>query len=215
MGAKTWMLVYGDGDVAATLRSDLPLDREATDNLVQKLFPDEKLEPIEDGDLSYTCPTNKMIFAGCFGGVSVVAAKEFGGDYPSKIAPRFIDESLGGVIYSHAMHSVVDWLAFSKWEKGKLVRSLSISPDDGVIEDIGERLDFEIAYWQGAHPAVDPEEVGEATYPLPFHPLELGEEALKHFFGYQLEGYADENLLEPETIPLAGYRRLKPWWKFW
>ncbi|MGW3628080.1 DUF6928 family protein, partial [Streptomyces sp. NPDC000880] len=29
------------------------------------------------------------------------------------------------------MHSVVDWLAFAVWEDGRLIRSLSLSPDDG------------------------------------------------------------------------------------
>jgi hypothetical protein len=69
-------------------------------------------------------------------------------------------------------------------------------------------------------PAVEPD-----GCPLPFHPLELGEEALREFFGFQLEGFVDETLLEPEDIGMlcfddpgkaleaAGSRR--PWGKFW
>jgi len=215
MGAKTWMLVYSDGDVSEKLKQNSVLDRDATDKLVQKLFPNEKLEHIEDGDLSYTCPPNKEIYAGCFDGVSILAAKELGGDYPSKLDRKFIDNANSKFIYLHAMHSVVDWLAFGKWEDGKLVRALSLSPDSGVIEDLGTKLPFEISYWEGSHPAIDPEEDDDEEYPLPFHPLELGEEVLKAFFGYQLEGYIDENLLEPESIPLVGYKRNKSWWKFW
>ena len=48
-------------------------------------FQTEKLEPIGDGDLSYTCPPDNEVHIGCFPGVSVVAAKEFGIDYPSKL----------------------------------------------------------------------------------------------------------------------------------
>ena len=93
-----------------------------------------------------------------------------------------------------------------------------------MIEDIGERLAFELPYWDGEHPAVDPEEEPDG-YPLPFHPLELGEQALREFFGFQLEGSVDVKLLEPErihmlrfddpdkaTTPAAGE---KAWWKFW
>jgi len=53
-------------------------------------------------------------------------------------------------------------------------------------------------------------------YPFPFHPLDLGEEALKDRFGYQLEGVIDASLLEPESIPLVRYKRSgASWWKFW
>lgn len=54
------------------------------------------------------------------------------------------------------------------------------------------------------------------AYPFPFHPLELGEAALKDRFGYQLEGQIDASLLDPESIPLIRYKRSRsPWWKFW
>ena len=45
---------------------------------------------------------------------------------------------------------------------------------------------------------LDPEE-DPASYPFPFHPLELGEAALQAMFGYQLEGYLASSLLEPES----------------
>jgi hypothetical protein len=86
-----------------------------------------------------------------------------------------------------------------------------LSPDDDIIEDIGVRLPFEESYWNGEHPAEDPDEelAEEERYPLPFHPLELGEAALREFFGYQLEGYVDLELLRPETVPLLRFRRSK------
>lgn len=214
MGAKTWMLVYSNGDPSASLKENTSLDKKATARLIEKLFPEEKLESIEAGNLSYTNPPDDVIYAGCFGDVSVIAAKEFAGDYPSKVDSRFIDTSLGKVIHLHAMHSSVDWFAFAKWENGRLIRALSLSPETDVLEDIGERLEFEVDYWEGKYPAVDPEDE-EDEYPFVFHPLDLGEAALKSFFGYQLEGCADNLLLEAEEISLLGYRRLgaKPWWK--
>jgi hypothetical protein len=112
------------------------------------------------------------------------------------------------------MHSAVDWFAFAIWERGELVRSLSLSPEYGVMEDIGQHLPFEAPYWAGELPVKVEED--EVPYPFPFHPLELGEAVLKDQFGYQLEGYVDPSLLEPESIPLLRYRRARSaWWKLW
>jgi hypothetical protein len=214
MGAKTWMLVYADRDAREALRGRPQLDRDATSKLAADLFPGEQLDPLDDGDLSYTCPPSDELCIGCFPGVSVVAAKEFGIDYPSRLLPRFITAGASGTISLHAMHSVVDWFAYAQWRNGNLLRSLSLSPDSGILEDIGPRLPFEEPYWSGQHPAVEDEE-DEDAYPFPFHPLELGEAALQELFGYQLEGLADPTLLQPETIPLVRYRRTRSRWKFW
>ncbi len=88
---------------------------------------------------------------------------------------------------------------------------MSLSPDSGIIENIGNKLSFEIPYWNGEHPAVDPED----GYPFKFHSLELGEAALKYFFSYVLEGMIDETLIEPEEIPLLRFKRTKQRWKIW
>jgi hypothetical protein len=107
----------------------------------------------------------------------VVAAREFGVDCPSQLDPSFLAAAIAPRVYLHAI-TVVDWFAYAVRQDGRLVRSLSLSPDDGVIEDIGPRLPFEEPYWSGQHAAVDPEEEPEG-YPFPFHPLDLGEAALR------------------------------------
>jgi hypothetical protein len=203
MGAKTWMLVCADGYARETLRARPALDRQATEALARRLFPSEKLTPLEDGSLDSTNPDDDEIVIGCFPGVSVIAAKEFAIDYPSQLASRFVEAGTPGTIHLHAMHSVVDWFAFAVWRSGRLERSLSLSPDSGVLEDIGTKMAFERAYWAGEHPAVDPDE----EYAFPFHPLDLAEAALAEFFGYQLEGFIDENMLEPDEIALMRYKR--------
>lgn len=212
MGAKTWMLVYANVSVAEALKGGPPLDREATLKLAHNLFPKHKLKPIGDGDLSYTCPPDDEVHIGCFPGVSVLAAKEFGIDYPSKLPQPFLAAGEVGTVYLHAMHSVVDWFAYAQWTNGRLVRSLSLSPDSGILEDMGQRLPFEEPFWLGQHPATDDP---EDDYPFPFHPLELGEATLKELFGYQLEGFIDSALLEPESIPLVKYKRSSSRWKLW
>jgi hypothetical protein len=217
MGAKTCMLVYADGNVGELLKSNPPLDREASVALVKKLFPSEKLQPIEDGNLAYTSPPNDEIRVGCFPGVSIIAADEFAIE-PSQLASNFLAEGSGKTVYLHVMHSVVDLLVFGVWTDGKLTRSLGLSPESGIMEDIGPRLPFEQPYWTGERPLVMDDE--DFEYPFPFHTLEMGETALLEFFGYQLEGTSyDENdpLFDPETIPLLCFKRVKekPWWKLW
>jgi hypothetical protein len=197
------------------LRAHPALDRPAAEALARRLFPGETLEAIDgDGSLSMTCPPDDEVHVGCFPGVSVVAAREFGIDRPSRLPRRFLEGVPGATVYLHAMHSVVDWFAYASWANGTLRRSLSVSPDGGILEDLGEREPFEAPYWAGERPAVDPEEE-EEPYPLPFHPLELGEAALLSLFGYQLEGEVTPDALDPERIPLLRFKRRKSRWRFW
>ncbi len=214
MGAKTWMLIHSDGDLRDALRSGSALDPNATLALVSKLFPKQQFKYVGQGDLSYTNPPKTEVHAGCFPGFSVVAAMDYAVDYPSRLPPNLLEHARQGVAYLHAMHSVVDWFAFAIWKEGKLRRSLSLSPDSGVMEDIGDHLPFEIPFWEGEHPAIDPGD-DPADYPLPFHPLDLGDAALRALFGYQLEGYIDDTLLKPENVPLMRFRRSKSLWRFW
>lgn len=215
MGAKTWMLVYADQDARSALSPQARLDRDRTIKFARMLFAGETLTPTEDGTLLDVSPPDDEIVIGCFPGVTVVAAKEFAVDRPSTLARRYIDAGGRGQVTLHAMHSVVDWVAFARWSDGKLSRSLSLSPESGVVEDIGAKLPFEQAFWAGEHPAVDPEE--DEQYPLPFHPLELGEAALNALFGFELEGQMMSTLFDPEAVPLMRFRRSKarPWWRVW
>ncbi|WP_432705771.1 DUF6928 family protein [Amycolatopsis taiwanensis] len=51
---------------------------------------------------------------------------------------------------------------------------MSLNPEFGVIEDIGD-LSFEVPFWEGEHSV--------PGYGLPFRPIDLGNEALREFFG--------------------------------
>jgi hypothetical protein len=114
----------------------------------------------------------------------------------------------------HGMYSAVDAFVFGLWRDGVLLRWLSLAPDGGIVCDIGERLPFELPYWDGLH-AVEVDE-GEAAYPLPFHPLDLGEAALREYFGYQMQGSVDPSLLDAWTIPMLRYDKSpRRWWAFW
>jgi hypothetical protein len=207
------MLVTCDGNPREILKSKPVLDREATAALATALFPSEKLKPLEDASLIDTSPPDNVLVIGAFPRLTIIAAKEFGIDYPSRLPDFFLHAAQRQSAYLHAMHSVVDWFAFAVWKDGQLQRSLSLSPDSGILEDIGDKLPFETPYWAGEHPAVDPGE-DPSGYPFIFHPLDLGEAALLAFFGYQMEGMAADWDFMPEDVTLLRFKRSKSWWKF-
>jgi len=106
----------------------------------------------------------------------------------------------------HGMHSVVDWLCFAVWEDGRLIRSLSLSPDGGIQENIGEPFAFELPYWAGEHPVEPvPGWPDHGPYPLAFHPLEMGEEALRSLFGFVVEGYQSPEDIDAFGVHLHGF----------
>ncbi|MFJ7019687.1 DUF6928 family protein [Streptomyces sp. NPDC101117] len=110
--------------------------------------------------------------------------------------------SAGRRLVLHAMHSVVDWLAFAVWEDGSLVRSMSLSPDSGIIENIGEPLPFELPYWAGDRPA--------DVIPWPFHPLELSEDALRALCGFIQEGRPQPDDVDADNLRLHGFQVRDP-----
>ena len=217
MGAKTSMIVCSERPPIDVFKASPTLDRAMSMDLAARLFPNCLFEPLDDGSLNDTFPEDDEVLVGCLDGVSVVAAPEFGLDRPSELSANVFDVFPTGRVYLHAMHSVVDWAAFAVWENKVLLRSLSLSPENGILEQKGARLPFEEPYWGGAHALESAE-----SYPFPFHPLELAETALFSFCGYKLEGDLSIVAFDPESIPLVRLKRLKsqakknrPWWKLW
>jgi len=104
------------------------------------------------------------------------------------------------------MHSVSDWLGYAVWQDGVLLRSLSLSPDSGITEDIGAPLPFEASFWAGEHPVASRLFPGRPPYPLPFHPLELGEAALLELAGFTVEGRPADYLIDPGAVRLISYK---------
>ncbi len=203
MGAKTAMLVASDGAAAAALQDTAGGDPARAAALIRRLLPGYDIgpdgeEPWELADAVY--PTDGTTCVLSVPGLDVVCDRRLALGHPSQMPEHIVAASAGRRLYLHAMHSVVDWLAFAVWEDGRLVRSLSLAPDDGILEDIGDRLPFELPYWAGAYPvAPDPSHEDEEPYPLPFHPLDLGERAMLEFFGFGVEGCMAEDAPE-ETV---------------
>jgi hypothetical protein len=208
MGAKDWMLLYAQGEVASVLRSAPSLDRDATRALIARLYPVHRITEIDDGNLAEDAnPPAGHVYAACVPGLTVVCTDEITDlGRPSQLDERFIEDAGGRTVYLHAMHSVVDWFAYAIWAgDGTLTRSLDVSPGAGVVENLGTPPPFEVPYWAGEHPVEDDEDGDEEPYPFAFHPLEMGEDALRHLFGFNYEGHYLPDDPDLERFVLAGF----------
>jgi len=206
MGAKTAILAYADGDAREVLQGRPTLDRAAALDLVGRVLPGWRVEQVFDGSLEDGYREEGVANVGCFPGLELLCHRSVQVERPSQLDRHLVEASAGRRLYLHAMHSMVDWLAFALWEDTRLVRSLSVWPDGGVVESIGEPLAFEAPFWAGEHAEeVDPDP-DEPPYPLPFGPLHLGEEALRSFFGFVYEGEPQPGDIEPSEVALVGVR---------
>jgi hypothetical protein len=216
MGAKTAILAFTDGDIRPALRGATRSDLGEAEALVRRVHQDYvargyTVETIGDSSLDDCYPPDDIACATILAGAELLCDQRFMLDSPSQLPEHILSLGEGRRVILHAMHSVVDWLAFAVWEDGTLVRSLSLSPDSGIIENIGEPYDFELPYWAGEH-AVEPIPgwPSQEPYPLPFHPLELGEDALRALFGFVIEGYPDPDDITADEVHMHEFRVSDP-----
>ncbi|GID29354.1 DUF6928 family protein [Paractinoplanes brasiliensis] len=209
MGAKTAILAFTDGDLRQVLPGPAAPDPGPAEALLHKIFPGYAVTPAGVSTLDVTYPPEDVAHVAVLAGAELVCDQRLVLDRPSELPEHLIEAGAGRRIVLHGMHSVVDWLGFAVWEDGKLVRSLSLSPDGGIEENIGEPYEFERPYWAGEHP-VEPMFPDQGPYPLPFHPLELGEEALRALFGFTIEGRREPADIDPDDVPVHVFRVTDP-----
>ncbi|MEU8892801.1 hypothetical protein [Streptomyces sp. NPDC048442] len=201
MGSKASLLAFARETPRAALRPGLVADEAEARLLVSEVLALEGVEPagprVLDGAVR---PELGMVCAGRFADVDVLTSQDLGRARPSELA-EYIPRSAHPRAFAVAMDSAVDWMGFALWEHGTLVRSLSLAPDEGIIEQIGNPLPVERDFWAEQHPVVH-----APGYPLPFHPLELGNEVLRVFFGFVLEGRVDDDCFHPEDVTLSAFR---------
>lgn len=202
MGAKTALLAFTDGDLRPALLGATPCDPAEAEAVVRRILPGYGVTPDGDGTLDATYPPDYVTQVAVLAGAEVLCDRRLVLDRPSELPEHLLRAGAGRRIVMHGMHSVVDWLSFAVWEDGRLVRSLSLSPDGGIGENIGEPFAFERPYWDGLHPV---EPAWGRPYPLPFHPLEMGEDALHFLFGFGIEG-GPVNDVDPGSVPMRVFR---------
>ncbi|MGN9784926.1 DUF6928 family protein [Nonomuraea sp. ZG12] len=205
MGVKTAVLVYSDGDPADLLRGTTEPLPDATDALVSELNPQwVRADSSENALVDCLYPRVGLAYAASFSGADVICDRALAIDRPSLLPAHYLQRKVRPRISLHAMNGSSDWFAYAVWENGELIRSLSLDPDRGIVEDIGTPLAFEAPFWAGRHPVVAP---GGGAYPLPFHPAALGAEAaMRALLGFILEGKSSGDDIDPEAIRMIAYR---------
>jgi hypothetical protein len=157
------------------------------------VFPGAELEEIGDQLLADALsPPEQVAYVGCFPGLDLVCSWTIMPDRPSLLDPAILTATERPNAYLHAAHADAGWCAFGVWQAGVLVRACSAGPDDGVLEDLG------------GHQAFDHEFMGDGR--LTGAPYALGQAALHGIFGIGLpaDGHLDD--VDPELIPVVGYR---------
>jgi hypothetical protein len=212
MGAKSALLAFADGDINAALRGASRSTRADAEDLVRRVHPGYGIAPAADGTLAEGIyPPDEITYALALPEVDLVCDRRLTLDRPSTLPGHLLRLGAGRRIILHGMHSGSDWLGFAVWEDGRLVRSLSVSPDGGIGENVGDPYAFELPYRAGERPVKPlagwPD---QGPYPLPFHPLDLGEEALRALVGFVLEGRRDPDDVDPGSVHLHGFRLTDP-----
>jgi hypothetical protein len=212
MGAKTALLAFVDGDLRPALLGATRAARSEVEELVRQVHLGYLVEPDDDTTLDGgVYPPDDVTNATVLAGAELICDRRLVLDRPSELPQHLLAIGAGRRIIMHGMHSVVDWLCFAVWEDGRLIRSLSLSPHSGVVENIGEPYEFERPYWAGEHPVEPvPGWPSEGPYPLPFHPLDLGEEALRELFGFILEGHPYLEDVDADAVHLHSFRVTDP-----
>jgi hypothetical protein len=200
VGWKTAILAYAVGNPADCLRAPGELDPDATNDFVSCVHPDWSGTTVEGSAfLEALYPPEGVAFAGSFPAAQILCDQEVMVDRPSELPAHLVELGNDRTMILHVMHNAVDFLAYGLWEDGELVRSLSMDRGSGIIENIGNPLPFEEPFWAGEH------SIGDG-YPLPFHPLELGESAaLPALLGVNL-GRPASGDVGLEGIRLNGYQ---------
>lgn len=212
MGAKTALLAFVDGDLRPALLGATRAALSEVEELVRQVHPGYLVEPDDETTLDGgVYPPDDVTNATVVAGAELICDRRLVLDRPSELPEHLLAMGAGRRIIMHGMHSVVDWLCFAVWEDGRLIRSLSLSPDSGIIENVGEPFEFERPYWAGEHPVEPvPGWPSEGPYPLPFHPLDLGEEALRELFGFILEGRPHLEDVDADAVHLHSFRVTDP-----
>jgi len=206
MGAKAGILGLGDGDFAEALRQLPTADSERTAALVADIFPGYQVHPVRGWPLAeVTYPPDEEVQALSAPGIAVLCDGRFVLEKPSELPGHVLDLAAGCRVALCAMHSVDDSFAYAVWNDGDLVRSLSVSLPQGIVEDVGEPFEFERPFWATRRAFV-------ARHPgaLGFHPLDLAQQAMRCLFGFALEGRPEPGDVDAGQISMLGYRVTDP-----
>ena len=203
--AATTLWFIDTPDPASQIREGLVNDVDDARALAQTIYGENVLVPFVDTDLATAAQTHDThVYAGSFGGLSVVTCSLFATQRPSTLT-----RTVNALRASHRatlLHTDPEDSVgvFACWETGELRRSFSASPVD-LYEDSGLPFIFEGPFWAGEHPLRYAPGVDPQPFALPFHPQHLAEESNRQWLGFRFTHPLAASDTDPARIPVTGF----------
>ncbi|MGA5033364.1 DUF6928 family protein [Streptomyces cellulosae] len=200
MGSKAAILVLTDERPRGLFRGASGWDRGESLDLAARFLGGA---PRELGVLPLDLavwPEGEAACVASFPSFDVICSRKIALDHPSDFVSEAARLAGRRSAYAVCMDSSEDWASILSWSPSGLIRAVSLSPGSGVIEDVGKKFPFEWPFWDGQRP------LRASGYRLPFHPIDFGNEALRHFFGFILEGTEDDLCIDPEEVEIPVFQ---------
>ena len=197
MGVNLALLAFG--------QPDLP-DLTAPVNgngaaVVAQLFPRTTFRPAGSASLmEIGIPDRNTVAVTRFAGGLLMATQDAALYNPTILHQRYRKPGLGRTVVLLTQRSVSDMFAFARWRDGTISRSISVNPIGRVWESIGAPEDWERPFWDGLRPV-------EPGYPLPFHPLDMSDAALRGVLGLWCEGDSAAGLVSVDHMVMEVFQR--------
>lgn len=204
--AVTLWLLESD-DPAGRLRERVPgNDHEAAAHFAQQLLGDAVLLPFGTASLPEAAadPDPDTVYVGWFGGLTVLCWAELGRipvEQLPELVPAITEVPAATVLIADPAGSLG---SFARWERGELRREFTATPVQ-IVADTGLPFLFEGPFWSGEHPLHYAPGVPVDPLALPFHPLELAEEANRSWLGFRFTHPLSEADLDPASITVSRF----------
>lgn len=199
MGLDLSLLAYVHGDFLDLSRPTD--DGEAAAAIVKSLYPRtdygfEGSSPLDAGGF----PPKGRINVGTFEDGLLIATRDAALVNPTKLSTRYLRVAGARAVLLITQQTFYDMFAYARWVQGELVRSISVNPIGRVWESIGQPEAFETPFWEGKHQV-------SADYPLPFHPLDMSDAALRSLLRLHVEGPPGPGLADPSQTTVHCFGR--------
>jgi hypothetical protein len=190
------------GEPGRVFRPGLSSDAETAAGLAHRLYPAATLVETGGTTLDFALwPYDDELFVGSYDDALVVCDRRLFclDDDARRVADTVaavLPDATCGVL---VLPGVVDGCWFRWYERGRLLRDIFVTAEDGVVVDQGERLPAEEPFWKEI-------DAGVPDVPLPFDPQEFGLElAQTCMFGRGIADRGDDGFL-PLELPLRRFR---------
>jgi hypothetical protein len=201
MGFDVSLIVYCD-EVPLHLASPDQPSLDGCRRLLSALYPRTRFGEIGTVALDRGAfPDEDHFNVAAFDNGALIATRRAMLFNPSKLESRYLKLARWRTVYLLAQRSFYDMFAYGHWEQGQLRRAISVNPVGKVWESIGSPEHFELPFWNGEY---EPPEPG---YPLPFHPLDMADAALRSVLGAYFESAPGLGLVDPSTVALVAFRK--------